>query len=171
MHIHKEVAVNVGLLLLHGFVGAALVAHAFQKLVVFRFAGTADYVRSLGFRAPRLLTVAVIANELVGGLLIAFGLLLPLGAAMIAATMIVASRTDHRGKGWFMTGSGSEYVITNVVIVLSLVAAGGGRYSLDSAFGIAASGFGWAIAVAATAVGAATLVGAFLIRRPTVAAR
>jgi putative oxidoreductase len=154
------------LLLLHGFVGAALIGHAFQKLVVFRFEGTAQYVRSLGFRAPTVLAAAVIANELAGGLLIALGLVLPLGAAVIAATMIVASRTDHRGKGWFITGSGSEYVITNAVIVVSLAAIGGGRYSLDSALGIADAGIGWAIAAGAAAVaGALGVVGA-LTRRP-----
>jgi putative oxidoreductase len=162
---------NAGLLLLHGFVGAALAAHALQKLIVFRLAGTTDYLRSLGFRAPRLLAAAVIANELVGGLLVGLGFLLPLGAVLVAATMIVASRTDHRGKGWFITGSGSEYVITNAVIVLALAAVGGGRYSLDSAFGIADTGFGWAIAVAVVSLAAAALVIGALIRRPAPVAR
>ena len=161
---------NAGLLLLHGFVGAALVAHALQKLVVFRFAGTAEYVRSLGFRAPRLLTFGVIANELVGGVLVGLGFLLPLGAVLVGATMFVASRTDHRGKGWFITGSGSEYVITNAVIVLALAAVGGGRYSLDSAFGIADAGFGWAITVAVVSAVAAAAVIGILIRRPAAAA-
>lgn len=162
---------NAGLLLLHGFVGGALVAHALQKLIVFRFAGTAGYVRSLGFRAPRLLAAGVIANELVGGVLVGLGLLLPLGAALVAATMVVASRTDHRGKGWFITGGGSEFVITNAVIVLALAAVGGGRYSLDSAFGIADSGFGWAIAVAVVSVlTAAAVIGCFIRRPDAVAA-
>lgn len=40
----------------------------------------------------------MIANELVGGTLVALGLLLPLGAGLIAATMLVAARTDHRDK-------------------------------------------------------------------------
>jgi len=73
---------NTGLLLLHGFLGAALVAHALQKLIVFRFSGTTGYLRSLGLRAPQLLAAAAIANELVGGMLVGLGLLLPLGAAL-----------------------------------------------------------------------------------------
>ena len=150
---------NAGLLLLHGFVGAALVAHAFQKLLVFRYEGVVGYVESLGFRAPRLLAVAVIANELVGGTLLALGLIVPLGAALVAATMLVASRTDHLGKGWFITGSGSELVITNAVVAIAIVAVGGGRYAV----GPQLHGAAWAIAAAVAAVVGAA--GALALRR------
>ena len=57
---------NGALLLLHVFVGAALVAHAMQKLLVFRVAGTAAYLASFRFRAPRLMAFAVIGTEFVG---------------------------------------------------------------------------------------------------------
>jgi putative oxidoreductase len=156
---------NTGLLLLHGFLGAALVAHALQKLIVFRFAGTTGYVRSLGLRAPRFLAAVAIANELVGGALVGLGLLLPLGAALIASTMLVAARTDHRGKGWFITGAGAEYVVTNAVIAVALTALGDGRYSLDSALGLDFGGIGWALAVAAAAiVSAGGIVATFRVR-------
>jgi len=156
---------NTGLLLLHGFLGGALVAHALQKLIVFRFSGTTGYLRSLGLRAPQLLAAAAIANELVGGVLVGLGLLLPLGAALIASTMLVAARTDHRGKGWFITGAGAEYVVTNAVIAVALTALGDGRYSLDSALGLDFSGVGWAVAVAAAAiVSAGGLVATFRVR-------
>jgi putative oxidoreductase len=161
--------VNAGLLLLHAFLGAALVAHAGQKLFVFRFSGTTAYVGSLGLRAPKLLAAAVIANELVGGTLVALGLLLPLGAALIAATMLVAARTDHKRKGWFITGSGAEYVVTNAVVAVAIAAVGGGHYSLDRARGLQSSGFGWGIAVAATAIGAAAIVLTTLRRREQLA--
>ena len=100
-----------------------------------------------------------------GGLLIALGLLLPLGAAIVVATMLVAARTDHRGKGWFITGSGAEYVTTNAVVALSVVALGGGRYSLDRAFGLHLAGGGWAAAAAGVAgIAAGVVLGAFLPR-------
>jgi hypothetical protein len=69
--------VNVALLLLHAFIGAALIAHAMQKLFVFRLDGTAAYLRSFGFRAPRLMALAVIGTEFSGGILLGLGLLLP----------------------------------------------------------------------------------------------
>jgi putative oxidoreductase len=153
---------NVGLLLLHVFLGSALVAHAGQKLFVFRPAGTAGYLEGLGLRAPRFLARVAIANEVVGGALVALGLLLPLGAALIGATMLVAARTDHRGKGWFITGPGAEYVITNAVVAVALTATGGGRYALDAALGWQLHGVAWAAVVAAASIaGAAAALGVF----------
>jgi putative oxidoreductase len=149
---------DVGLLIAHAFLGGTLIAHGFQKLLVFRLAGTAAYLESLGFRAPGAMAIAVIGNELVGGALIAAGLLLPLGAALAAATMIVAARTDHRGKGWFITGSGAEYVATNGVFALALTALGGGRYSLDHLLGLHMSGGGWLVGTAAAALVGAGVV-------------
>lgn len=161
---------NAGLLLLHGFLGAAFVAHALQKLLVFRPAGTAAYIGSFGFPAPRLAALTVIGTEFVGGILLGVGLLVPLGALLVASTMLVAARTDHRGKGWFITGSGAEYVVTNAVVAVALAAVGGGRYSLDAALGLADHGTAWGVGVAVAAIVAAAAVLATLPRRSQVAA-
>ena len=156
---------NSALLLLHAFLGAALVAHAVQKLLVFRVTGTAAYLESFGFRAPRLMALAVIGTEFVGGILLGLGLLLPVGAALVASTMLVAARTDHRGKGWFITGSGAEFVATNAVVAIALANAGGGRYSFDRLLGLDLSGAAWAGAATAVAVAGASLVLSRLFRR------
>jgi putative oxidoreductase len=156
---------NAGLLLLHGFVGAALVAHAAQKLFVFRLDGTAGYLEALGFRSPRLMAVLVIGSEAIGGALLAVGFVIPLAAAAVAATMLVAARTDHRGKGWFITGAGAEYVATNAAIVLTLAAVGGGRFSVDHAIGLRDSGPAWLVASAGAALVAAALVLSPLFQR------
>jgi putative oxidoreductase len=112
-----------------------------------------------------LLAAAVIGGELLGGTLLGLGLVIPLGAAIVAATMLVAARTDHRGKGWFIAGSGSEYVVTNAVIAIAIAAVGGGRYSLDSALGLDARGLGWGLAAALAAlVAAGAVLGGFLRR-------
>lgn len=146
---------STGLLFLHVFLGLALAAHALQKLIVFKLAGLASYLDAIGFRAPRLMAVAVIGTELTGGTLVALGLLLPLGAAILAGTMLVAARTDHLGKGWFITGSGAELVLTNAVVAIALAFAGGGRYSLDRALGLHLAGARWGVAAAALAIAAA----------------
>jgi putative oxidoreductase len=153
------------LLLLHAFLGAALVAHALQKLLVFRVAGTAAYLESFGFRAPRLMAFAVIGTELVGGFLLGVGLLIPIGAALVASTMLVAARTDHRSKGWYITGSGAEFVATNAVVAIALADAGGGRYSLDRLLGLDVSGTPWAVAAALAALAGATLALSPLFRQ------
>jgi putative oxidoreductase len=150
--------VSSALLLLHVFLGLALVAHAGQKAIVFRLDGLTAYLRGFGLRAPRLLAVAAIANELVGGILLALGLLVPLATALVVATMAVAARTDHRGKGWFITGPGVEYVTTNAVLATALAVAGAGRFSLDRAFGIGDAGLAWGVAAAAAGLAAAAVV-------------
>jgi putative oxidoreductase len=163
---------NTALLLLHGFLGAALVAHAMQKIFVFRVAGTAAYLGSFGFRVPRLMAFAVIGTELVGGILFGLGLLIPVGAALVASTMLVAARTDHRGKGWYITGSGAEFVTTNAVVAIALADAGGGRYALDRALSLHVSGPQWAAAAAVVAFAGAGLVLSPLFRHvPDGAAR
>jgi putative oxidoreductase len=157
---------NSALLLLHGFLGAALVAHAIQKVLVFRLSGTAAYLESFRFRAPRVMALAVIGAELVGGILLGLGLLMPIGATLVASTMLVAALTDHRGKGWYITGSGAEFVATNVVVAIALAGAGGGRYSLDRALSFHLSGGSWALAAAVVAIAGAGLVLSPLSRRP-----
>jgi putative oxidoreductase len=149
---------NIGLVFLHVFLGLALAAHGFQKLIVFKLSGLTAYLAGLGFRVPGLLAVAVIGAELTGGTLVALGLLLPLGSAILAGTMLVAARTDHRGKGWFITGSGAELVITNAVVAIALAFAGGGRYSIDRAFGLHLAGARWGVAAAVLAIAAAGAV-------------
>src|SRR5437867_7352606 len=156
---------NGALLLLHGFLGAALVAHAMQKVLVFRVAGTAEYLETFGFRAPRLMAIAVIGTEFPGGILLGLGLLTPIGAALVASTMLVAARTDHRGKGWFITGSGAEFVATNAVVAIALASAGGGRYSLDRLLSLDLAGTAWAGAAAAVVVAGASLVLSPLFRQ------
>ena len=158
---------NSGLLLLHVFLGLALVAHSYQKAFVFKLSGTAAYLEGFGFPSGRFFALLVIGSEFVSGTLIALGLVLPLAAAMAAGTMLVASRTDHRGKGWFITGPGSEYVTTNAVIAISLAIAGGGRYSLDHALGLDVAGIWWGVGAAAVALlGAGSVLA---LRRPALA--
>lgn len=161
---------NTGLLLLHAFVGAALVAHALQKLLVFRLVGTAAYLDGLGFRAARVMAVLVVGAELTGGALLALGLLIPAAAAIVAATMLVAARTDHRGKGWFVTGSGAELVATNATVALALAALGGGRFSLDHALGLSDSGPAWLAGAALAALAGAAVVLSPLVQRRCAAA-
>jgi len=79
--------------------------------------------------------------------------------------MLVAARTDHRGKGWFITGSGAELVATNAVVAIALASAGGGRYSLDRLLSLDVSGMAWAGAAAVVASAGASLVLSRLFRQ------
>ena len=147
---------NVGLLLLHGLVGSFVFAHGSQKLFGwfggFGIRGTGAYMESVGLRHGRVMAAAAGTSEVVGGALFGLGLVTPFAAAMIAGTMLVASRTDHRGKGFWIYAGGSEYVLTNTVIAIALAFNSAGAWSLDNAIGWNLAGLWWGIGAAAAAV-------------------
>jgi putative oxidoreductase len=162
-YLPKEALVDEGLLVLHVWVGAVLLAHGIQKWTRFGVDGTAGYLESVGLRrAPRLMAAAVIASETIGGALVGLGLFTAAGAVIVAGTMLVASRTGHRGKGFWITGPGSEYVLTQFTAAVVLAATGPGRFSLDRALGIGVHGAWYGVAVAAlAAAGAGTVLALF----------
>jgi len=71
---------------------------------------------------------------------------------MVASTMLVASRTDHAGKGLWIYNGGFEYVLTNAAIVIGFAFAGAGPWSLDNAIGWDVAGTWWGIGAAVAAL-------------------
>ena len=114
-----------GMLLLRVVVGLTLAAHGSQKLFgAFGgggIRGTAGFFGQLGFRNAPAFAVLAGLGELVGGLLLALGLLTPFGAAAAIAVMGVAIVTVHLGKGFFATNGGFELpdgsrILTHVLL-------------------------------------------------------
>ena len=103
---------DTGLLLARMVLGLLMAAHGAQKLFGwfggYGLAGTGGFFESLGFRPGRLFAAAAGFTELAGGLLLAFGLLGPLGPAMLIAVMIVAMATVHWQHGLFSQNNGIE---------------------------------------------------------------
>ena len=104
---------EIGLLIVRVVVGALLVGHGSQKLFGwfggYGLKGTGGYMESFGLRPGPLFAFAAGAAELTGGLAFGTGLLTPVAAAIVASTMLVASRTDHAGKGLWIYNGGFEY--------------------------------------------------------------
>jgi putative oxidoreductase len=151
---------DTGLLVLHALVGLLFVGHGAQKLFGlfggYGIDGTAGFMETLGLKPGRLQATAAGAAELGGGALIALGLLVPLGAAVITAVMVVASLTAHRGKGLWNSDGGIELPLVYIASVFALAAVGAGDISLDAALNLDLAGLGWALgALAAGLVGAA----------------
>ena len=138
---------DAALLTLHALVGALFVGHGAQKLFGafggHGIAGTAGFMASLGLRPGRLHALAAGAAELVGGALLLLGLLLPLAAALIVATMTTATLTAHRGKGPWVSDGGYEYPLVMIAVALALATGGGGEYALDSVLELGLTGEGW----------------------------
>jgi putative oxidoreductase len=70
-------------------------------------------------------------SELIGGILLFFGLLTRLGAFLIACTMITALVSKHWPN--FFVPQGIEYPLSLVAICMALLISGGGIASVDLA--------------------------------------
>lgn len=134
--VFNETGLDLGLLILRVVVGATIAAHGYNH--IFRggkIQGTAGWFASLGMKPGILHAWLASITELVGGLLLALGLLTPLGAAAVAGTMAVAFVTNHRKNGFFIfrPGEGWEYVNVLMCAGLALGALGPGQWSIDNA--------------------------------------
>jgi putative oxidoreductase len=165
---------SAGLLVARAFLGLLMAAHGSQKLFGwfggYGLAGTGGYFESLGFRPGRLFAGLAGAIEVGSGLLIATGLLGPVGPALMLSVMIVAAVSVHARHGVFASGNGIEVPLLYGVGAVALALTGPGAYALDRLLGIDAL---WtpAAALAALGVGAIGAIANLVIRRRAPAAQ
>jgi putative oxidoreductase len=131
-----------GLLIIRLAVGVLLFMHGAQKLFGW-FGGhglhvTGAFFDAVGHRPGRRMAMVAGAAEAVGGLLIALGLLTPLGAAMVIGTMVVAAVSVHKEHGLWAADGGYELPMTYALVAAGLAFTGAGDWSID-----AAAGIGW----------------------------
>lgn len=128
--------INGGLLLLRVVVGLTIIAHGVNHAR--NLEGTARWFAKVGFKAAPLQARMSVVTELGAGVLLVLGLLTPLAAAAVVATMVVAAGAIHRFNGFFVfrKGEGVEYVNVLAWVGFVLAWTAGGRYSLDNALGI-----------------------------------
>jgi putative oxidoreductase len=152
---------NLGFLVIRIIVGGLFMGHGAQKLWGsfggHGIAGTGAFFESLGLRPGRAHATAAGLAEFLGGILIALGLLTPIGALLVSSVMVTAIRTVHGVKGPWATNGGYEYNVVLLAVAFVLSAAGPGSWSLDHALGLHLAGAAWAIAQLLVA-----LAGAFL---------
>lgn len=147
---------DLALLVLRLVVGLFFVGHGAQKLWGafggHGLHGTGQFFESLGIRPGHQNAQIAGYSELIGGALLALGLLSPLGALLIVSVMTVAIITVHAKNGPWVTDSGYEY---NAVLIAAafVIAASPGAVSLDAALGLD-SIHGTGFALAALALGA-----------------
>ena len=127
---------DAGILLARVVFGTLMAAHGTQKLFGwfggYGLSGTGGYFESLGFRPGRFFAAAAGATELAGGLLVALGLLGPLGPALIVSVMVVAIATVHWQHGVFAQTNGIEVPLLYLVAASAIALSGPGAYSLDA---------------------------------------
>lgn len=133
-------SVDLALLVLRVVVGLIVAAHGAQKLFGWfggpGLRGFAGFMEMMGLR-PSLVWAGLGGTaEFGGGLLLALGLLSPLGSLGVLAAMSTAIVLAHWPRFW-ASDNGMEHPLTNAVVAVGIALAGPGAYSLDAALGIA----------------------------------
>ena len=140
---------DLALLALRLVVGLGVAAHGSQKLFSAfgggGIDGTAASFERLGLRPSKLHAYAAGTAELLGGTLIALGLLIPLAAAALIGVMTTAVLTVHLRNGFFNASNGYEHNLVLAAAVFALAGVGAGNWSLDSALDLSIAGTGWAL--------------------------
>ena len=159
-----------GLLILARLVfGLLMAAHGAQKAFGwfggYGLAGTGGFFESIGFRPGRFFAATAAGTEIGAGLLVALGLLGPLGPALIVSVMMVAAFSVHWQHGLFAQNNGIEMPLLYAVAAISLALTGFGAYAVDTVLGLT-SLWSPAIAWGALALGALGGVANLALRRP-----
>jgi putative oxidoreductase len=126
-------------------------AHGIPKLLALA-AGERRFIEgvaNLGFPAPAAFAWAAALSETVGGILVALGLFTRVSAGFAAVTLFVAAFVRHHAHGHLLSNlrvrpasedtlkawGNPELALLYVAVMLALVLAGGGRFSLDRLLG------------------------------------
>ncbi|MDF2925944.1 MAG: oxidoreductase [Paenibacillaceae bacterium] len=125
---------DLGLLIIRLVVGLTLMGHGAQKLFGwfggYGPKGTGGWMESIGMKPGVLMAVAAGLSELLGGLLFAAGLWLPVAAVLIIGPMLVAIVKVHGANGYWSDKGGFEYNLVLIAAALSIALIGAGAYSI-----------------------------------------
>jgi putative oxidoreductase len=127
----------MGLLILRLGIGLIIAAHGAQKLFgIWGGPGMTKWAQSvqrLRIRPAQPWAWVAALSEFGGGLLLALGLLSPLGSLAMIGAMLVAIATIHLPKGFWASKGGYEYNLSLIAGAATLAFTGPGPYSLDGA--------------------------------------
>lgn len=128
---------DIGLLVLRVFVGLLFAAHGAQKAFGWwsgpGFAGWTRAMERMNLRPTALWAAVSTAGELAGGLLLAFGFLVPVAVALIVGQVITIIGQVHLPKGFWNTKGGFEFPLSLGAAAIAVLGTGPGSVSLDAA--------------------------------------
>lgn len=122
---------HVAPLLLRVVTGLVFAMHGWQKLQM-GVPGVAGFLGGIGFPAPELFAVLLIAAELGGGILLIIGAYTHWAAKILAFVALIALLTVHVSKGFFVSEGGFEFILLLLAASISVMVTGAGKWSVDA---------------------------------------
>ena len=113
------------IVLAYGFYGPAT-----MKLK--NFGGIVEWFSSMGMPLPKLNALLATGTETAGFILIFLGLATRIISIPLMVVMIVAITTVHFGNGFEAGNNGFEIPVYYMLMLLSLLITGPGKFSLDA---------------------------------------
>ncbi|PTX53765.1 putative oxidoreductase [Melghirimyces profundicolus] len=125
---------DLGLLIIRLVFGLTLAGHGAQKLFGWfgghGVKGTGGFFESIGIRPGVAMAVIAGLGELIGGLLFAAGVWIPVASALFVIIMLVAIAKVHAKNGYWVTEGGIEYNVAYIAVAIGLALTGPGAYTL-----------------------------------------
>lgn len=122
---------DVALLLARLLLGTIMFAHGYQKLMIDGLGRTTEGFESMSIPVAIFSAAFVTVVEVVGGVLVVLGALIPVVAGCYLVVMVGAAVFVHIPNGLFVASGGWELVGAIAAVLLALAAAGSGRYGVD----------------------------------------
>ena len=118
---------NLGLLLLRLVLGVVFIYHGWGKIT--NIGGTQAFFSSIGLGNIALVYLAAY-GEFIGGILMILGMWTCYAGIVLAIISLVALLTVHLPKGFNIMQGGYEYILTLLVLSVSVAMMGAGKYSV-----------------------------------------
>src|SRR5919204_3413975 len=140
MTFTSVISTDLAFALARAVVGLVVAAHGAQK--VFGawggpgIEGWKAGMTRMGMRPPTFWGYVSALTELVGGVALALGFLVPVVGALVTMQMAVAIQRAHWAKGFFNTKGGAEFPLTLAAIATIAGVGAPTVYSLDSVLGV-----------------------------------
>lgn len=129
--MNSTIARDIGILVARLGIGILFLVHGLQKLNVWGYEGTKAGFEGMGAPIPAVTSFVATWVEVLGGLALILGVLVPVFGALLFLVMLGAFFIAHVDNGVYVADGGFELVTALGLGALLLAVVGAGAFSVD----------------------------------------